>query len=907
MPEEKRPDPDMLLARVQADEAKSRRGKLKIFFGAAPGVGKTYAMLEAARKVAKEGLDIVVGYVEPHARPETQALVLGLDVLARRPVNYRGRQLLEFDLDGALAQRPQIIVVDELAHTNVADEGQLIHAKRWQDIEALLAAGIDVYTTVNVQHLESLNDIVAKITGVVVRETVPDAAFEQADEVELVDLPPDELIERLKEGKVYVPDQASRAMQNFFNKGNLIALRELALRKMAERVDRQMTDWRADQAIEKTWPAAERLLVCVGPGPASASLVRATRRMAASLRAPWLAAHVETPADSRLSGADRQRLAETIHLARQLGGEVVTLGGSDVAGEIIAYARQRNVTRIIVGKTLLPRWRELLRGSFVYELTRRSGDIDVYVISGEGEPAANRNSRERPLPRRYRGYAEAVAVVLLCTLVCWTLFPLRLFSELTLCMIYLAGVVAVAARHGRGPSMLAAFLGVAAFNFFFIRPYFTFAVSDVQYLYTFAIMLVTGLLISTLTSRVAFQTELARLRERQTSALYQLARSLVQLDDFAHFDRVAAEITSLLDAEVIILSATSDDNEVPPRLDLTLAATCELSANERAVAEWVVKNGSTAGLGTGTLPSVDVHFVPLLTPGGIVGALGVRPHTATRLLMPDRQRLIETVASQLALAIERLRSEEAAQQNQLRYEREQLRSALLSAVSHDLRTPLAAIAGAASTLADSAAAVPEQTRQELANSIVAETDRLNRLVSNLLDMTRIESGSIQLNRDWHPLDDVVGAVVHRLARLLECHRLTVDIPPSMPLVYLDELLFHQVLVNLLENAARYTPCNSQILLSAGASAKGVWLEVGDTGMGFPSEDIERIFEKFYRGTQEHVRSGTGLGLAICRGIVELHGGTIRAANRPEGGAVFRIELPQPPQPVLHLPPESDAT
>jgi two-component system, OmpR family, sensor histidine kinase KdpD len=900
-----RPDPDEILARVQAEEAKSRRGKLKIFFGAAPGVGKTYAMLEAARKAGKEGLDVVVGYVEPHARPETQALVLGLDVLARRPVNYRGRELLEFDLDGALARKPQIIVVDELAHTNaISDTEPLVHAKRWQDIEALLAAGIDVYTTVNVQHLESLNDIVAKITGVVVRETVPDAVFEQADEVELVDLPPDDLIERLREGKVYVPDQASRAVQNFFNKGNLIALRELALRKMAERVDRQMTDWRADQAIERTWPAAERLLVCVGPGPASASLARATRRMAASLRAPWLAVHVETPADAQLSQADRQRLAETLHLARQLGGEVITLGGTDMAGEIIAYARQRNVTRIIVGKTLLPRWRELLRGSFVYELTRRSGDIDVYVISGDEQPHPARPADEPAPLRRYEGYVAAVIAVLLATAVCSALFLLQLFSEVTLCMIYLAAVVAVASRHGRGPSMLAAFLGVIAFDFFFVTPFYTFAVSDVQYFYTFAVMLGTGLLISTLASRAAFQTELARRRERQTSALYQLARSLVQLDDSSHLDRMASELTSLLEAEIVVLSATSDVQEEARRLDHILLATCDLSANERAVAEWVIKNKYPAGLGTDVLPSAQVHFVPLLTPSGLIGVLGVRPRSVSRHLMPEQLRLIETVASQLALAIERLRSEETARQSQLRFEREQLRNALLSAVSHDLRTPLAAIAGAGSTLSVSGQAMSAETRKELADSIVAETDRLNRLISNLLDMTRLEAGSMQLDRQWHPLDELVGAVVQRLSRVLENHRLTIDLPADLPLVYLDELLFHQVMANLLENAARYAPAGSEIGVAAGHRDGGVWLEISDTGPGFPKGDEERIFEKFYRGAHEYARSGTGLGLAICRGIVELHGGTIRAANRPGGGALFRIHLPQPPQPVLSLPQEA---
>ena len=906
MPDDKRPDPDELLARVQAEEAKSRRGKLKIFFGAAPGVGKTYAMLQAARKVAKEGLDVVVGYVEPHARPETQALVLGLDVLARRPVNYRGREILEFDLQGALDRKPQFIIVDELAHTNaIGDDGSLIHAKRWQDIEALLVAGINVYTTVNVQHLESLNDVVAKITGVVVRETVPDAVFEQADEVELVDLPPDDLIERLHEGKVYVPDQASRAVQNFFNKGNLIALRELALRKMAERVDRQMTEWRSDQAIDRTWPAAERLLVCVGPGPSSASLVRATRRMAASLRAPWLAVHVETPADARLTPRDREQLAETIHLARQLGGEVVTLGGTDVAGEIVAYARQRNVSKIIVGKTLVPRWREILRGSFVYELTRKSGDIDVYVISGEAMPTL-RPAADDQRPPKLRGYVVALAIVAVCTLICWGLFNLPLVSTVTLSMVYLVGVVAVAARHGRGPSIVASLLGVLAFDFFFVPPFLTFAVHDAQYVFTFAVMLITGLLISTLTGRLTFQAALSRRREQESAALGELSRALVEIDELAHLTRVRQQLEHVLGSEACVMVAARTPREGEPSLIDVPISPIQLRERERAVADWVLKHAQPAGLGTDTLPSVGLLFVPLTAAGDVCGVLGVRPRQEVTRFTPSQMRQIEAAAGQLALAVERIRSTEEARQTQLRYEREQLRSALLSAVSHDLRTPLAAIAGAGSTLAESGHAMTHETRKELADSIVAETDRLNRLISNLLDMTRLEAGSMQLDRDWHTLDDLVGAVIRRLSRVLEFHRLVVDLPPDMPLVYLDELLFHQVLANLLENAARYTPRGAEIVLTAGKDKSGIWLEVADTGPGLSRGDEERIFEKFYRGPQKHGRSGTGLGLAICRGIVELHGGTIRAANRPGGGAVFRIVLPQPPQPALQIPVEAAA-
>ncbi|HEX5103927.1 MAG TPA: sensor histidine kinase KdpD [Pirellulaceae bacterium] len=895
-----RPNPDQLLARVQAEEAKARRGKLKIFFGAAPGVGKTYAMLEAARKVAKEGVNVVVGYIEPHARPETQALVLGLDVLPKRTVNYRGRQLLELDLQAGLAAKPQLIVVDELAHTNAIDDEQpLVHAKRWQDVEALLAAGIDVYTTVNVQHLESLNDVVAKITGVIVRETLPDSVFEQAEEVELVDLPPDDLIGRLREGKVYVPGQAARALEHFFNKGNLIALRELALRKMAERVDRQMTDYRTDQAIEKTWPAAERLLVCVTPGPTSPSLVRATRRMAASLRAPWIAVHVETPTDARLRPSDRERLAETLQLARRLGGEVVTLGGADSVGEIVAYARQHNVTKIIVGKTLHSRWRELIRGSFIYDLARRCGDIDVYVISGEST-AATRHPAGDERPVRLAGYGAALVAIVVATGLCWAIFPF--VSTVTLCMIYLAGVVAVATWHGRGPSILASFLGVLAFNFFFIHPYYTFAVSDTQYIFTFVVMLLTGLLISTLTGRLTFQASLARRRELEAAELSELSRALVQIDRLPHLERVRERLQRLVCGQVFPLVAVKAASKTQSRLEPIRVSPGELTPHEQAVASWVADHACPAGLGTDTLPSVGLLFVPLVAAGEIVGVLGVRPAEEGRRFSPDQLRLIETVAGQLGLVVERIQSAELARENQLRYEREKLRSALLSAVSHDLRTPLAAIAGAGSTLAEAADDLHPDARRELAESIVAETDRLNRLIANLLDMTRLDAGSMQVDRDWHPMEDLIGGALHRLRRLLVKHQVTVEISPALGLVYVDELLLHQVLTNLLENALRFAPPGSEIKIAAGTIAGKLVLEVMDHGPGIEPGDEERIFEKFYRAPLQPPRSGTGLGLAICRGIVELHGGTIRAENRSGGGAVFRIELPQPPQPALPAEP-----
>ena len=673
-----------------------------------------------------------------------------------------------------------------------------------------------------------------------------------------------------------------------------------------------------DKRIRATWPASERLLVCVTPGPTSPSLVRAARRMASSLRAPWIAVHVEMSADARLSVTERERLAETLHLARRLGGDVITLGGDDAAGEVVAYARRRNVTKIIVGKTLQPRWRDCIGGSFLYEVARRCGDIDIYIISGDSHPQTT-PQREPPSPTGSRGYIAALATVTVCTAVCWSVFELLPeISVVNLSMIYLAGIVVVAARRGRGPSIMAALLGALAFNFFFTEPYYTFAVRDTQYVFTLAVMVVTGLVISTLTSRLTFQAALSRRRERQSAALGELSRALVKVDSLPDLGQVRDQLEHLVGGKALLLVATDGPGkEGDAKLILIEISPGALDAHEQAVAEWVFKHAKPAGLGTDTLPSVSVHFVPLSLTGSVSGVLGVRPSPLATRLPPDQLRLIEAAAGQLALAVERLRSEESTRQARLRYEREQLRNALLSAVSHDFRTPLAAIAGAGSTLSESGHAMSAETRKELADSIVAESDRLNRLVSNLLDMTRLESGSMQLDRQWHPLDDILGAAVRRLSKLLENHRLTIIVPPNFPLVYLDELLFHQVLANLLENAARYTPAGSEIVLSAGRSADregaaaresvGIWLELADRGAGFPEGDERRVFERFYRGVHDRTRSGTGLGLAICRGIVELHGGTIRARNRDGGGAVFRIELPQPPQPEVFLPAEAMAT
>ena len=880
-----RPNPDQLLARVQADDVKLKRGKLKIFFGMAPGVGKTYAMLQAARKAATEQVDVIVGYVEPHARPETHALVLGLDLMARRIVTSRGKTTEEFDLDSALARKPQLILVDELAHTNA--EGS-IHLKRWQDIDDLLSAGIDVYTTLNVQHLESLNDVVTQVTSIPVRETVPDHVFEGADEVELVDLAPDDLIERLREGKVYVSTQASRALENFFRKGNLFALRELALRKTAERVNEQAIDYRQQHDVTRIWATSERLLVCVGPSPMSARLVRATRRMAASLRAPWVALHVELERTKVLSPSDQQRLENNLRLAEELGATVETVFGSEFAETVVKYSQHHNITKIVVGKSRMSKWQELLRGAFVDDLIRQSGDIDIYVISGDAEKSVESKPIVDKRPIHWMPYVGAGAVVAGCTLISFGLS--QLFAPTNLAMVYLACVVAVSLFWGRGPSILATVLGVAAFDFFFIPPYRTFAVADSQYLLTFAVMLVTGLVISTLASRVHLQTETIRQRERRTAAMFALSKELARLptrDSVAQATRRI--IRESLDVHVWIIVYHSDGTYVPAEL----AADSVPPLKHEGVIRWVFDHRRPAGYGTDTLPGTEGTYLPLLGADSLVGVLGIQPLTPESRLSISQMQLLDAFAGQVAMAIERCNLAVEAEHVRLQMETEQLRNTLLSAVSHDLRTPLTGITGAASLLVERNEQLSNSARLDLAESILDESDRLNRLVANLLDMTRLDAGAIPLQRVLQPIEEVVGVVLNRLERQLREHPVETRLPSDLPPVMIDGLLIQQVLVNLLDNAAKFAEPGTPIELSAFQKNDELMVEVSDRGPGFPVGEEKRIFEKFYR-VDGQSRTGSGIGLAICRSIIELHNGTIVAENRPGGGTTIRFSMPLNP-------------
>lgn len=884
--DDSRPNPDALLEQVAAAESAARRGKLKIFFGYAAGVGKTYAMLQAAQRERAAGVDVVVGYVEPHGRAETEALLEGLEQLPPLRIPYRGVELLEFNLDAALARRPKLILVDELAHTNA--EG-CRHAKRWQDVQELLEAGIDVLSTLNVQHIESLNDVIAQVTGVVVHERLPDSVVEQADDLELVDITPELLVDRLKAGKVYIPAQAERAIRHFFQKANLVALRELSFRQAAARLHKEV-DWqrrlRADNA---PWATSDRVLVCIGPSPTTVRVIRTAKRLATALDAEWVAVSVDTGRPGSDSPEVRERIANHLRLVDQLGGDTHTLVGSDVSGTILDWARRQNVTKIVVGKTAENWWRRHVRGSVVDRLLRDCGDIDVYVIHGdrEVEPAKRRPSSRPRTP--WTNYVPTAVVVVTCTLIGW-LFHVLTLAEANIVMQYLLGVALVAARFGRGPALAAAFASVLLFDFFFVPPYLTFAVSDTEYVITFLIMLVIGFLISTLTARLQAQVRAAAVREHRTAALYRLTRSLSQISGTDFLVHLAGQqLTEIFHGDVVIYLNESS-GKVTPRFGA--ASEIAKHAVNPLVAHWVSEHAQAAGAGTETLPNATALFVPLNGSQRTLGALGVRCDDLIQYRDPEQYRLLETCAGVIAQALERDQIALEAHEAKMQTEAERLRNSLLSAVSHDLRTPLAAIAGASSTLVAEQESLPLETRKELAESIFAETDRLNRLVANLLDMTRLEGGVMTVNKEWQSLEEIIGVVLRRLAGRLAEHSVKTALPVDLPLVPCDDVLIQQVLMNLLENAVKYSPPGSAIEISAYAAGRNVIVAVADEGRGITPGDEQRVFDKFYRVDPGGTPGGVGLGLAICRGILELHGGRIWAENRPTGqGAIFRFSLP----------------
>lgn len=882
---EARPDPEELLRRVRAEEDKAKRGKLKIFFGFAPGVGKTYRMLQVARDlVIEQHRDVVIGVVEDHRRIETARMVLGLELLPRRKLEYRGRQLEELDVDAALVRRPSLLLVDELAHTNAPGSR---HAKRWQDVEELLEAGIDVATTLNVQHVDSLNDVVAQITGVQVRETVPDAVLDGADEIELVDIAPQELLQRLREGKVYLPDQAARAAEHFFQRGNLLALRELALRRTAAHVDADVREYREAHGVDATWPAGERLLVCVGPAPSSARLLRATARMAAGLRCPWVATYVEPTGAPPISQRDQESLDTHLRLAESLGGSVVRLVGDAVASSVLSYARKHNVTRLVVGKPTHSRLRDRLRGSLLDELVRGSGDIEVQVLSGDtphAEPprAAAEASERAPAAH----YVVAAALVVLTLGVALALRAALDVPDPE--MLFLLAVMATAAWFGRGPSLFGAVLAVACYDVFFVPPYLTFSVDDSRYILTFAMMFGAGFAVSELAARLRRQERVAVARGERTAALYALTRDLASTDQPAELAQLAARHAAEAFAVSALLLAPSPEGELVPTAASPPGS--QLAPKDLGVTRWCHEHAALSGLGTDTLPGAAALCAPLRVGQARLGVLA--------LLLADRQPLraeqrafLEVFCRQVAAALERARLSEEAKQSALRARTEEMRSSLLSAVSHDLRTPLASITAAAGMLRDERT-LPVATRGELVEAISQEAERLERLVGNLLDMTRLEAGEVRLKRDWVPLEELLGSALTRTEARLGVRPITVEVAPEVPLLLVDPVLLEQVFVNLLDNAGKHTPAQAAIEVSARVQEGRVLVEVADRGPGLAPGEESRVFEKFARGAGA-AAGGAGLGLAICKAIAEAHGGVISAHPRSGGGVSFRLSLPLP--------------
>lgn len=887
---QQRSSPEALLEAAWREE--SRAGKLKIFVGAAPGVGKTYEMLQSAHARIKAGADVVVGVVETHGRAETEALLAGLEVLPRKRLIYKEQTLEEMDLDGLIARRPQIALVDELAHTNAPGSR---HPKRYLDVEELLSQGIDVYTAVNIQHIESLNDVVAQITHVRVRETVPDKVFDRADAIELIDLTPDDLIQRLKEGKVYVPKQAERALEHYFSPGNLTALRELALRRTAERVDEQLLTHMQANAIAGPWAAGERILVCLSEDPRAAGLVRYTKRLADRLHAPWTAISIETRRSLQLTDEQRDRLADTMRLAEALGAEALTIPGVGrrIADDVIHFAQANNVTQIIIGKSARSWWFELMRGSVVHDLVRRAGNISVNVIAGDeqGVSKAAVQTAARSDPFNPRPYLMALLFVAVGLAVASFVRPLFGGIE-NVDLVFLTAVVSVAARYGLWPSLLASVAASLCYNFFFLPPVYTFTITDPTNVAAFFFFMLIALLVSNVAARVRSQADTAIGRVRTTESLYAFSRKLAgtaTLDDVLW--ATAYQNALMLKVRVVLLlpeeGVLSVKAGYPPEDELDQA--------DLAAANWAWDNDRPAGRGSDTLPGAKRLFLPMRTGRGAIGVIGIDDDRTGPLLTPDQRRLLDALVDQGALAIERVLLVEDMDRVKRTVESDRLRGALLTSISHDLKTPLASVLGAASTMRDLGSGLTDEEKHDLLATVIDESERLNRFIANLLDMTKLESGAIVPNTAPHDLSEIIGSALRRASKILVHHRVSLELASDLPMLELDAVLFEQVLFNLLDNAAKYAPSDTTISIRAAQDRDQIALQIMDEGAGIPPAELESVFDKFYRAQKgDHVRPGTGLGLAISRGFVEAMRGTIAAANRADrSGAVLTIRLPIP--------------
>lgn len=899
-PHSARPEPDALLTQAQ----KEGRGRLKIFLGAAPGVGKTYAMLRAAAERVKEGRDVVAGIIETHGRKETEALTHDLDILPRRQMEYRGKIFQEMDVDALLARKPEIALVDELAHTNI--EGSR-HAKRWQDVEELLDNGINVYSTLNIQHLESLNDIVERITTVKVQETLPDSVLNLADEIALIDIPPDELIDRLREGKVYVPEQAQMAIRNYFSRGNLTALREMAMRTAAERVDSDLIALMKTQGVATLWPARERIIVCVDESGNASDLVRTTSRIASRTKMPWIALHVESVADHLFTDKERDNIDESLRLAEQMGGESITIqGGTNIADDILSFARSRNATRLIIGRSGKAPLSDILFPSVSKQLIQKAGDFDVTLLHRTAQ-----DKNEGSFMRHMQNFAGAFQIydfieptvgVALAMIVSFILY--HFLPGTSLSLIFLIPVLYAGVRHGLWPSLYTVFLGFAIYNFFFTEPRFTFHMYRYHDIATLILFVLVAVVTGNLAVKLKNQIEALRASARRTAQMHDFARKLASALTFEDIlqETVVSIAIDLQCRAVILLPDEKDGSK------LRLAAHYpekpeELGGTDWAAAEWSWKNGRPAGAGSDTLPASQWYFVPLKGPKGVIALVGTAAQVInTRTEQADefsltsaRRRSLLAYCDQAALAIEREQLSIDIEKSRLENETERLRTALLSSVSHDLRTPLSSIIGSATTLNHMKHSLSEKNRTELVNTILGEAERLNRFVQNLLDMTRLGHGAMEPKREWiGDIRDILGRATSRLQKVLNHHKVEFRIDDDVANLYADPSLIEQVMVNILENAAKYSPPETRIILSMEKSKDGrALLKITDQGYGIPEADREKIFDMFYRVRAGDSKvAGTGLGLAICRGIIESHGGTIHAeAGFMNKGTVIVISFP----------------
>ncbi|MBI3729217.1 MAG: two-component system sensor histidine kinase KdbD [Burkholderiales bacterium] len=899
---EQRPDPDVLLAHVQEQERRATRGKLRIYFGASAGVGKTYAMLTAARKLIAEGQQVLVGVIETHGRDETAALVDGLEVLPPRAIPYRDKILSEFDIDTALERHPPLILMDELAHSNAAGSR---HPKRWQDVDELLSAGIDVYTTVNVQHLESLNDVVGGITGIRVNETLPDKVFDEADEVVLVDIPADELLARLKSGRVYKVQQAERAAKNFFRKGNLIALRELALRRTADRVEDDVQAYRIEKSIGTIWKTDAALLACIGPHGDANHLVRSAARLASQMSAEWHAIYVETPQLQRLPSAQRERILKTLKLAQDLGATTAVLTGKDVALAIVDYAHSHNFSRVVLGRNRSSKWHfAWQQTSNLRNIAAYAPDLDlievgkanVDVAEADDEKSAVRSSVSQfaspRVPSRHWRYVYAMLASIGTGLIATPLF--EVFNLVNIAMMFLLTVVLVAVKFGRGPSVVSTIIGIAVFDFFFVPPRFSFAVSDLQYLLTFAVMLLVGLITGHLTADLRYQARVAAHRESRARALYEFARDLSGV--------LLAEQISETTQAIIQRAFRAQATLLLPDDAGRLQTPANLVAGlDMGIAQWAFDKVEAAGIGTDTLPASNFFYLPLVAPMRTRGLLAIQPESKRWIMIPEQRQQLDTFAALAAIALERVHYIEVAQDALIHMESERLRNSLLAALSHDLRTPLTSLVGISESLAMSKPALADAQLQ-MAQALRDETLRLSALVTNLLDMARIESGEVKLNLQWQTFEEVVGTSLRICSAQLQNHKVETRLSPTLPLINFDAVLIERVLCNLLENAAKYTPAGTVISIAAELNGSMLEAMVYDNGPGLPAGREEAVFEKFTRGERESALPGVGLGLAICRAIIQAHKGTMHAGHSPGGGACIVFDLPLGIPPAM---PESE--